>query len=99
MEYEVKKTFTFIVDSVKLEHLLAIYPQIKMPYWYKKDGSIEFTMNEEDAQNLVEAIFEKYADEDYDYLEGFDLDSMNLANSLDDNLNNIFWDKITENTF
>jgi hypothetical protein len=92
MNFTVKKRFTFVVDSVKLTHLLGIYPNIKKPYWYKDDGSVEFAMNEEDAENLVKAIFEKYADEHYDYLEGMDLESMNLANELDDNLNNVFWD-------
>lgn len=86
MKFEVKKTFIFTVDSVKLAHLLEIYPKIKMPYWYKTDGSIEFTMNEEDTENLMGAIIIKYEEQDYDFLEGLDLEAMNLALELEDKL-------------
>lgn len=84
MKVTVKRRFTVVVDAVKLTHLLGIYPHIKMPYFYKKDGSVEFTMNEEDTQHLMEAIFTKYELEDYDYLEGLDLETMNLAHRLDE---------------
>lgn len=93
MEYTIEKRYTVTVTSVQLTHLLGIYPNILKPYFYKSDGMIEFAMDEEHAGNLVAAILDKYADEDYDYLEGMELESMNLAHSLDDNLNNVFWDK------
>ena len=86
MKFKIEKKFTFIVTSVQLTHLLGIYPGILMPYFYKSDGMVEFTMDEEHADNLMGAIIIKYEEQDYDFLKGLDLEAMNLALDLEDHL-------------
>lgn len=88
MKFKIEKKFTFTVTSVQLTHLLGIYPDILMPYFYKSDGMVEFTMDEVRAVHLMGAIIIKYEEQDYDFLEGLDLESMDLALELEDDLNN-----------